>query len=280
MFSTIRSKLIVSFSMLAIITAGIVGATYWFTQQNNQLVAQAIDRDFKGSSVISGLALDAQKIRRYEKEYFMYVGDEEKKTKYQNEWRQTYNKLSDQLQSMRNDRTGVWSAADLANIKAWSESLRAYGEGFEQVIEDVNRGLLTNTLSANAAIQDGKNAFRVMLDGTAAASAQKLVAAQQAEQTILVSSTRLNQILVGLLVLSLVLILLVMNIVPRAIIRPIQTLSKAAEDMSKGELEKSVPTELSIRDFDSLAQTLERLRISQKTLMARYYRKAETKSAA
>ena len=278
MFRTIRSRLITSFFALASISILIALAAFWITQQNSQLVNQAVSRDFQGSISISQLAVKAQTIRRYEKEYFMYIGNAEKQIKYQNEWRETYAKLQEQLNSMMTDNSDAWTAADRIDFQAWKESLDAYGAGFEQVIAAVDRGELTGTLDANGAIQEAKNKFRTMVNGTVEASQNKLIAAQQAEQQIHASNSRLVMIMAGLVILSVLVTIIMLKAVPNAIIQPIRTLSQAAEGMSKGELEQSVPTRLPIRDFDSLAETLERMRISQKALLARFYRSAENKA--
>ena len=61
---------------------GLTGIVYFFIEENSRFVDQAIEKDFNGSVQISGLPILAQEIRRYEKEYFMYIDDAKNKTKY------------------------------------------------------------------------------------------------------------------------------------------------------------------------------------------------------
>lgn len=90
MFQTIRMKLLASFVFVILLISTFGITVYQISQANNALVADAIDKDFNGSVAIATLAVEAQKNRRFEKEYFIYVEDAEKAKKYAKEWTDTY----------------------------------------------------------------------------------------------------------------------------------------------------------------------------------------------
>ncbi len=266
-----------SFFLVFLATVALGATTYIFAQKNNRLVAGAISQDFNGSIIISQLAVDAQQIRRYEKEYFMYIGNAKKKIKYQNEWSEIYHKLKEQLGTMLQDKGGIWTEADKQKFQSWQTSLEAYGRGFNKVIEDVNNGVINDTLTANKAVQEAKNAFRVMVNGTIEEFHAKYQHALNAETQIKASNTFLIWVLLGGVGGSVILCLILLSVVPRSITRPITLLSEAAETMSKGQLNTTVPTKLRVTDFLGLANTLERMRISQKVLLERAARGPQDK---
>ena len=279
MFNTIRSKLIVSFLLVFVVMTGLTGIVYFFIEENSRFVDQAIEKDFNGSVQISGLAILAQEIRRYEKEYFMYINDTKNKAKYEKEWTEIFTKIKTKLDQLINDTSGLWAADDQIKFMGWSASLRIYGDGFQKIIQDVNSGILTDTLSANSAIQDAKNAFRPFVSGTIELYNQKYRDASEAHQQIKIKNNQMNLILLGTLVMTATFCLTLILIVPRTIIKPIKLLTASASTMSQGALGTPVPAS-SIKDFDELSATLERMRISLKALLQRAASGSSKQSAA
>lgn len=267
-FNTIRSKLTISFLLVFIVMAGLTGIVYFFIEENSRFVDQAINKDFNGSVQISELAILAQEIRRYEKEYFMYISDAEKKAKYEKEWTEIFTKIKTKLDQLISNTSGLWTASDQTKFTEWSTSLQIYGKGFQKIIDDVNNKILTDTLSANNAIQDAKNAFRPFVSGTIELYGQKYHDASEAHQQIKIKNSQMNLILLGALIITAIFCLTLILIVPRTIIKPIKSLTSSASIMSQGALGTPVPAS-SIKDFDELSATLERMRISLKALLQR-----------
>lgn len=269
MFKTIRAKLLSSFVLILLLMSGLGAAAYHFSQANGTLTEEAINKEFNGSVVIATLAVEAQKIRRYEKEYFIYVGDAQKAKKYQDEWTGTYKTIQSQLGAIIADHAGIWTSTEKAEFRQWEAALVAYGQGFDKVVSDVKSGALPNTLTANAAISDAKDKFRVLLDGTVKVGEQKLRNAKTAASQITEGNRVLVRVLVGAVSGSVLLCLVLAVLVPASITRPIRTLSEAAAAMSMGNLQQAVPSTVGVQDFVGLAETLERMRISLKLMMER-----------
>lgn len=269
MFESIRSKLFASFFMVLLIVLGLGGIAYYFTETTSAEVANVIDRDFNGSIAVFELAVLGQKIRRYEKEYFMYIGNAEKQNKYENEWTQTFNSIKEKLGVIYENKNGRWALADLNVFLAWEKSADAYGKGFKDVIRQVDEGKLTNTLDANAAVQDAKNAFRTFVNGTIEFANKKYADASVSQQRIEKRADLLRLVIIVSVASGVVLCMLLLTVVPRSITKPIKMLSEAADNMSLGNLDVQVPTKVGIKDFINLAQTLERMRVSQKAFLAR-----------
>ena len=228
-----------------------------------------LTKDFKGSVLIAALAVEAQKIRRFEKEYCIYVSQADKAQKYQQEWTETFTSIKRQLEGMLLDRSGMWSEQERGDFTQWSAGLLAYEEGFNKLVTHVKSGVIRDTFAANAAIGEAKDKFRILLDGTAKIGAVKLQSAQVAEAKIIASARFLVFVLVGTIGGSIIICLFLVIIVPRSITRPITMLSEAATAMSNGDLEQAIPANVGLQDFAGLAETLERMRISLKVMMHR-----------
>lgn len=272
MLNSIRGKLLTSLSLVLVLTAALGGITYVYVTQNGKLVSDAINRDFFGSLAMSRLAVEAQKIRRYEKEYFMYIGNAKKEKKYENEWRDSYYKITDMVNSMLRDVDGIWSAQEKETFKEWAASLVFYGDGFKGVVSNVKMGNVTDTLSANTAIQEAKNKFRLLVKGATSVSESKFETAAASERQISESNHVLLKVLALATGIAVFVCALIMVLVPVAIISPIRMLSDAADSISKGDLDRPVPSTVGVMDFRGLASTLERMRVSQKAMLERLSR--------
>lgn len=266
---TLKAKLMFGFSLILVFMIGQSAVTYFYVSKSEALVAQAINKDFNASIAISRIAIEGNKLRRYEKEFFVYADNFEKRAKYHKEWRESYNKLTTELNDAVSNKTGVWSELDKQEVQTWIGAHRAYGAGFEEVVAQVEAGEIQGTLAANAAIQDAKNKFKVLLNGAAKGGAAKLAGAEGTAVEIKHNSNLVNLIVIFAATAGTVLALVLLLVIPTSVARPIEALAKAAQIMSMGNLDTPVP-QTGGAEFRQLRDTLERMRISQKTFMAKF----------
>ena len=266
---TLKAKLMFGFSLILVFMIGQSVVTYFYVSTSEALVTQAINKDFNASIAISRIAIEGNKLRRYEKEFFVYADNPEKRAKYHQEWRGSYNKLKTELDDAVSNKSGVWSRIDTQEVQTWVDAHRSYGAGFEEVVAQVEAGEIQGTLAANAAIQDAKNKFRVLLSGAAKGGATKLAGAEVTAVQIKENSNLVNLIVIFAATAGTVLVLVLLVVIPTSVAKPIETLAKAAQIMSMGNLDTPVPP-TGGAEFKQLRDTLERMRISQKTFMARF----------
>jgi nitrogen fixation/metabolism regulation signal transduction histidine kinase len=123
-------------------------------------------------------------------------------------------------------------------------------------------------MQGNEAVRDAKDAFRVLLDGTTAGIEQKYQSAANASESIDGKFGLVNIVLVLAALAGVGLVATMFVVVPASIARPIEALTRAAHDMSTGNLAKSV-TVGGTAEFKELGETLERMRISQQMMLDR-----------
>lgn len=264
----IHQKLIAGFTLIVLVILAQSALTILYVGKSEELVTNAIHRDFNASNAISRIAIEGQKLRRYEKEYFIYADNKIKRAKYVGEWDDAYLNLVSMLDEITDDNTGGWSDVDKAAVTKWRKALKQYGEGFRIVIANVDSGYIKGTLNANSAIQDAKNKFKVLLKGASVGGAKKYESARVSAREIEDNFSIVNKVIFVAAGASVVLVVLLLVVVPPAVSKPIAQLTRAAEVMSTGNLSSPVP-KIGGAEFRGLRDTLERMRISQKTLMQR-----------
>lgn len=263
---SVRNKLTIVFSLLIAILLAQFGLVYYFSSKSALLIKQAIDAN-DASNAVGRLAIEGQKLRRYEKEYFIYVDNPKKREKYSSEWNESYAKLKEELALLLSHESR-WSEQDKAKADAWDESLNAYARGFHKVEAAVAGDIIKGTLDANKAIQDAKNKFRVFLKGTAAEVVGKLEQARTASTQLQDNFATVQKFLIGLSFTGLLIGGIILFTVPGSIARPITELTDSVTDISKGNITRPVSVR-GTHEVKALAESVERLRVAVKGLMAR-----------
>ena len=263
----IRTKLFLSFLLLTILILVQFFIRYQFTTKESRLVRQMV-AEHQISNLLSELAEAAQKIRRFEKEYFIYVQNAEKRSTYYQEFQQAKREILDHLQVLRNIYSASNNLKQLSELAVWQQAAQLYTEAFETVHQDVLAGNITGVIQANAAIREGKNRFRVLLAGARRSVNEQLLRAQQEADQIDVYRQRSTLIFTLVTAASLVIGLFIAFSVPGSIARPMRRLSEIADGISRGRIKDSVNVKGS-REIEDLARSIERLRVATQGLLMR-----------
>lgn len=180
----IHGTLIKSFLLIIIVTLLYFTTSYLLVQNNKVLLEEAIIKQFNTSIFISKLAIDGQKLRRYEKEYFIYIDNKSKRLKYLSEWSEAKGNIQTRLEAALMEKGYVWDKSDRTILKSWLKSLSDYSDGFKNVTKQVSDAEITNTIDANIAVHDAKNAFRFFLKGTSTLGEKKFLDARKSSLKI------------------------------------------------------------------------------------------------
>lgn len=273
----IRNKLLLGFGLLLLFIISSAAFTYSYVDRSKQLVDDAIHNKFDASLFISQLTIEGQKLRRYEKEYFIYVSDFTKRTKYYDEWSTAKDRLVEMLAAQKAHPS--WSTGELDKLTEWENSLSDYASGFEQVHKLVNQGSLLDTVEANLAISDAKNRFSVFLTGTEEYRNTKFEEAKLAVLSIEKNFDFIYQVLLVTAVAGTILSLILLYLIPSSITDPIEEMTYAARQISNGNLDNQIKPSPN-RDFRTLSLALETLRVTQRELMIRYLASEDYKKHA
>jgi nitrogen fixation/metabolism regulation signal transduction histidine kinase len=304
--NSIRSRLFTGLGLIILffLTQAVVVLTVGERTKNS--VFDSIQKNTVASSQLSELAVLAQQIRRYEKEYFIYVGNKERSADYEKEWSNTAAKITNLLSSMQTTSEKVYSDVELSKVANWTAAINFYEAEMRKIFTknkyvfatlDASKAIqLPTTLSvkkssttpviaasssvvaqpemltpteANAMISEGKTKFsEVLIKGVAELSSDKTNKTLKLSQTTeQIVDKQFSIILLTTLFGLLVSIVLIFTL-PKSITLPIQRLTVSVDNISKGNFD-SVPTKNTFVEFEMLTKAIDRMQTAQKILVSR-----------
>jgi nitrogen fixation/metabolism regulation signal transduction histidine kinase len=305
---SIRSRLIAGLGLIIVFFLLQAALVWWGQASAKRDVVDVTRKNTIATSQLGELGVLAQQIRRYEKEYFVYVGNTERRAAYTKEWSDTADKIAKRLQTMRSNTDQAFDAADVAKVGNWISASDFYGAEMRKIFGTVTdqaakvasaaaapaapapapapvaKGsapvaapteaavAMLSPVEVNGMITAGKDRFSgVLIKGVAEMSAEKT------KQTLALSEVAekgFNQLLAAVLATVAVGVLAAMALMftlPKAVIGPLATLTASVDGMSKGNLDAKVDVG-GVVEFEGLSKALERMRLSQQAMVARMRR--------
>lgn len=287
--------------MLMVIFFLVQAGLVWYAISNaKSTVVENTRKNTVATSELGALAVLAQQIRRYEKEYFVYIENKEKSDSYAREWRDTLGKIDAALARMKTGSDGAFNSKDIEQVAVWSEasafyaaemqkiilavaersaSLRVDKEAKADAVPSAKSGTVRpveeaapaayRSVEVNEMIKAGKDRFSAgLIKGVAAMdqtkTADTLALANVAEKMF-------DKVLTGVMitvVIGVIVALLLSISLPKTVTKTIDSLSIAAQEMSMGNLLKAYDSG-GVTEFDKLAEALNRMRLGQQALVER-----------
>jgi HAMP domain-containing protein len=310
---SIRSRLVFGLGLIIIFFLA-QAALVWYSQSTaKSTVVDTTRKNTIASSQLTDLAVLAQQVRRYEKEYFVYVGNEERRNNYIKEWTGTSDKITKLLAAMRTNADGAFNADDTAKVTNWQSAADFYSAEMKKIFGAVTdqatkvaQAAQVVAAPAAAAAPAGKAAATKPTEAAPAAPVLAMFAptevntmitagkdrlsgvlikgvsemsAEKTKQTLSLSEVAaggFNQVFAGVMltvVVGIIIALILMVTLPKAVTTPLETLTAAVDDLSKGKLDAKVDAG-NVAEFAGLATALERMRVGQQALVARMRRTA------
>lgn len=248
-----------------LITGLLVTISIAATLYGNHLATSAVNKlafsEMPATQTIQALVLEYERMRKYEKEYFVFAANVDRRSNYEKEWEKAYATIGKLFSDARADSNTQFTAVEKSKLREWNDAIDSYAKGFRELVKRVTGGVVPDGLTANS--ENGKNVDHVRPFGKdAPAFLAKQVADSQTAAGAAVSTVR--GALIGIVVLQvLVLLALVFAYlrVPKAIGATITSFSEAVDKMSKGDAKSPLP-ETGLAEFEPLSQGLGRLQKS------------------
>jgi HAMP domain-containing protein len=300
---SIRNILLLGLSAIAVLFVVQALLLRWGEQNIQRDVVETARKNTLASSQLSELAVLAQQIRRYEKEYFVYVTNTERRENYVKEWSGANDKIAKLLQNMRTNAQQAFTADEMGKITNWASAADFYSAEMRKVFGTVNDRqaqiavpaappvavstaskaaskdavpsiapaavAMFSPVEVNSMITAGKDRLSgVLIKGVAEMYDSKTKATLALGDIASSSFGRLWNMVAGTVALGLALAAFLAWRLPAAVTSPLSTLTTAVENMSKGDLEKTIDVG-GVTEFQGLSTALERMRLAQKTLVQR-----------
>ncbi|MEY4294997.1 MAG: hypothetical protein RLY82_685 [Pseudomonadota bacterium] len=306
---SLKKRIVLTLSLLIAFFLIQAFVTRHYVEQTKETLTQSTTRQTIVADQLGDLAVRAQQIRRYEKEYFVYIGAADKRAGYEKDWTDTFAKITSSLATMKSNANQAFTSTDLQQVDKWISAAKFYESEMKAVFTSAQnqaalvaskqkaaeeaaaaaaaaakKGKKANAPEADAVpkmfsptevndmIKAGKDRFsNDLIKGVETMTKAKVVSSLTlAEQ----ASESFQNLLFAILttVGAGVLVALVMiSYLPKAISQPIDALSADVDRLSLGELDAPV-TAQSVAEFKKLEDAIERLRTAQQILVSRLRR--------
>ena len=291
--TSIRSRLVAGLTLIILFFLAQAALVWWTQNTAKNEVVDATRKNTIASSELSELAVLAQQVRRYEKEYFVYVGNEEKRNGYIKEWTGASDKIANLLRTMSANKSAAFAKSDVTKIADWTSAADFYNAEMLKIFASVRSAsapaaapepsskasasspAASNALTAvqvNDMIGAGKTRFSdVLIKGVSTMSAEKTKATLALSDA---ANSSFEKLLLGVLstvAVGVLLSVFLMFTLPKAVTAPLATLTASVDNISKGNLDIKVNAS-GIKEFDGLSIALERMRLGQQALVSRMRR--------
>ncbi len=298
---SIRSMLLLGLALIGLLFLVQAGLLAWGQRAVERDVIDKVEKNTVATSQLGELGIVAQQIRRYEKEYFVYINNSERRDNYIKEWSGAADKMSKSLQTMRTNSQNAFSADDQGKISSWASAAEFYAAEMKKIFALVNerQGQMSASTAAaiaaanvpapkgamavplptavtmyspievNNMIGPGKDRLSgVLIKGLSEMSEAKTKATLALPALTRDGFNKLWAVVMATVLIGLLTAVLLAIKLPSAISKPIATLSEAVDRMSKGDVDKAIDV-AAPSEFATLTGAIERMRVAQRALVQR-----------
>jgi hypothetical protein len=173
---------------VALLMGGIVACVGLANRYAESRVEQAVRHNFAAAGLLAKMQVQAERMRRFEKEMFIYAATPDKQAKYAKEFDEAHTKLLKIENEAASQQTHAFTEAERATISKWMDATTFYTHEFGKTVataKSTHHLALTPdqraelTLRLNNDISAGKDRFRALLDGSAAMREAKEAASME-----------------------------------------------------------------------------------------------------
>ncbi len=297
---SIRSRLVAGLGLIIVFFLIQAALVWWGQNAVRRDVVDTTRHNTIASSQLSELSVLAQQVRRYEKEYFVYVGNAERREAYIKDWTGTSDKIAKLLATMRSNKDKAFNETDVGKIGNWATAADFYGAEMRKIFYSVNdqAAKVANTVATptaansspgvvkavapalsmfsavevNSMITAGKDRFSgVLIKGASEMTTEKTKQTLALTEVAIQGFNQLLLAVLGTVAVGVLIALGLMMTLPKAVTKPLKDLTDLVDNISKGNLDNKVNAG-GVAEFDGLAKSLERLRLGQQALVARMRR--------
>ncbi|MGO9014055.1 MAG: methyl-accepting chemotaxis protein [Dissulfurispiraceae bacterium] len=149
-----RLLLLTGLMSFLIIAMGIVG--YYCISMSSDTIAEVTDVDGRIAEHASRLMTEVLGMRRFEKDLFLNIDSQDKRSESFKKWSSHYEAATKALKSLE---TVLQTSKEKDSVKTMNNSLSLYYSGFNKVYSDIGAGRIKTPQEANAAITQYKDAI-------------------------------------------------------------------------------------------------------------------------
>lgn len=229
----IGSRLLLGFGLVLLVLIIIGGAGYWGVRSVTHKTATMLQTDAQISENASRARANIIGLRRYEKDIFLNLGNQQKETEYLKDWDNEHEHL---LKRIEDAEKAVYLQAEKDMLKDMKSELASYEAGFRKVMGLVQAGKITTPQDGNAAINEYKDSIHKM-EKAAKDLAEVNNTRMEGEEKVLGDfSQRISTILITFILIAIALSIVIALLITRSITSPLGIGVGVANKLAEGDL--------------------------------------------
>jgi methyl-accepting chemotaxis protein len=229
-------RLSLAFLLMLIITGAVAASGYWGTERISGTALGMLASEAQ----LAGRADDARAasldLRRFEKDYFLNIGNPDKEAEYERSWRKAGDDLKENLRLVEK----LADEQELAGIREIRRDFEVYAAGFEKVVAQIRAGKLTTPAEANVAMGEVKQAAHEIASRTDEVSERHQKEMQALGGIIEATTSTIRTTMLVILLVGAMLGVVVSLYITTSITTPIGAIVRLVERVAAGDL-REVP---------------------------------------
>jgi methyl-accepting chemotaxis protein len=246
---SIGKRLFAAFGIALTFVLVVAAAGQWALTTSVDTAVQVLTVDFGVNSAANDAQIAALDLRRFEKDYFINIGDKEKETEYLAKWNDTRQKLEQHLQKIEKLGTDDHSHESIQQVRS---DMSEYVTAFQSIARRIDSGEIKTAVEANKELTPFKDHIRRIETSVQTLDDESAKRMEEKKKQITATEQNARMTTVIIATLSLVVVFLLAIAITRSITRPIAGVVEIAEKLAEGDTDQRVD----IRGRDETAQLL------------------------
>jgi len=227
---SLGKRLGLAFAILVVLVVSTAGVGYWGMSSVATVATHVVRVDVVKADASAMMEVATLELRRFEKDYFINIGDPSKQSEYLDKWVQARETLRGEIATIR---ALPMSGDETSKVDAMERALSEYEAGFLRVRDQMRAGALATPQAANAAIAPDKDSIRALEENSHVFSEEALagVAGRIEAQTARASWV------MGLLCLVMAFCAILLGVtIARSVTGPVAKVVETAKAVASGDL--------------------------------------------
>jgi methyl-accepting chemotaxis protein len=246
---TIGKRLFAAFTIALGFVIVVAATGQWGLKTSADTAARVFDVDFAINSDANDAHIATLDLRRFEKDFFINIGDQAKQADYLAKWTTAHQAFEDKLASI--ERQPITPEMH-ESIRAMRADAAEYASAFETLVHRIQTGEVKTAADANREIAAKKDQIH-RVEGLAQSVDEETTKTMQEKKKIIANvEENARTLMLSVTVLSLIVVFLISIAVTRSITGPIAVAVGVAEKLAQGDSEQRIE----VRGRDEAAQLL------------------------
>jgi len=231
---SIGKRLAIGFGLIVLLLISMGLSGYWGLEAITRETLKVLNGDAKLVTLAARAKATTLELRRFEKDTFLNVEDAPVRTQYAAKWDAQRQKLREVLSDL--DKFSL-SADDRATLRTMREDLDVYESGYSKVLGLIQEGKLHTPQECNLKINESKDSIH-RLEDLATELTNRHAEVLVPMVTEIAKTTTTTLIIFSFL--SVIAAIVVTLVISRGITKPIQDVLEVVENISAGDLTKTI----------------------------------------